>query len=130
MIDLDKNNLERTIEINFNSAYRIDKIEKGKIILKLDYPTLEIIQDNVEYSHKITKKECAYSALLQIADFYNKNKIRKATGYKIRKNLKGDLIPVVADLGCTGEPEFLDKEDAIAVINNPNFEEILKDYFL
>lgn len=130
MIDLNKTNLERTVIINFNPAYRIDLIEKGKVVLKLDYPTLKLIQENTEYSQKEIKKAQAYKDLLQIAKFYNQNKIRKATGYSLRKDLKGNINPVVTDLGCTGEPEFLDKQDAIAVLNNPNFEEILKDYFL
>lgn len=114
-------------ELFSNTCYYTNA--RGKIIAPIG-PIIGKEDKNYATNKKQLEKLLALNQLLNIAEYYNKkspkqeetvycfNFDKRNLGYYVEKHIK----PIVV---CGLIPMFNRKEDAKAVINNPNFKEIL-----
>lgn len=134
-----------TTQIVIPAGYEIDvdncDLVKGIIKFKKKYITLNDVYNNLEHNKKRKYKESingigyweymlAFANLLDIAQYYNADwkftPNGKEYGYYIYRDNKFDRYCVSADLLLICNfVHFKNKEDAQAVIDNPNFKDIL-----
>ena len=125
-IDLEKSNLTKGI-IKFKQNTTYEDIENT---LKLDKNCASIIV-NKNNIHKL----CAISKLMNIAKYYNKNwkpdwsNIDKYKYYIIYNGSDDTYEVDYNSIYTNSNIYFKNKEDAIAVINNPNFKDILDNIY-
>lgn len=109
----------------FKTFYYVNN--HGEIVFSLDYID-EVIDKNNATNKKQLKRLLALNQLLNIAEYYNQIHTKEdykqycivyhmTIGYKVYCYDEGAIPSIVVT--------FNKKEDAQAVINNPNFKEIL-----
>ena len=125
-IDLEKSNLTKGI-IKFKQNTTYEDVENT---LKLDKNCTGIIV-NKNNIHKL----CAISKLMNIAKYYNKDwkpdwsNIDKYKYYIIYNGGDDTYEVDYNSIYTNSNIYFKNKEDAIAVINNPNFKDILDNIY-
>ena len=125
-IDLENSNLTKGI-IKFKQSTTYEDIENA---LKLDKNCTGIIV-NKNNIHKL----CAISKLMNIAKYYNKNwkpdwsKQSESKYYIIYDNSNNTYTVDYNNSYTFNNIYFKNREDAIAVINNPNFKDILDNIY-
>ena len=125
-IDLEKSNLTKGI-IKFKQNTTYEDVENT---LKLDKNCTGIIV-NKNNIHKL----CAISKLMNIAKYYNKDwkpdwsKQSESKYYIIYDNSNNTYTVDYNNSYTFNNIYFKNREDAIAVINNPNFKDILDNIY-
>ena len=125
-IDLEKSNLTKGI-IKFKQNTTYEDVEN---ILKLDKNCTGIIV-NKNNIYKL----CAISKLMNIAKYYNKDwkpdwsKQSESKYYIIYDNSNNTYTVDYNNSYTFNNIYFKNREDAIAVINNPNFKDILDNIY-
>ena len=125
-IDLEKSDLAKGI-IKFKQSTTYEDVENA---LKLDKNCTGIIV-NKNNIHKL----CAISKLMNIAKYYNKDwkpdwSKQSESKYHIMYDNNNNTYIVDYNVNYTlNNIYFKNREDAIAVINNPNFKNILDNIY-
>ena len=102
---------------------------RGRIIYVTEYPNAIKINKNNATNEKQLKKLLALNQLLNIAEYYNRNTAELNVRYRIcydSTNYYYKVVPYASyNFTYSLEALFNNEEDALAVIDNPNFQEIL-----
>lgn len=102
---------------------------RGRIIYVTEYPNAIKINKNNATNEKQLKKLLALNQLLNIAEYYNRNTAELNIRYRIcydSTNYYYKVVPYASyNFTYSLEALFNNEEDAQAVIDNPNFQEIL-----
>lgn len=109
-----------------NDTYFIS--DKGLIIKKDEWANKINLEKNNSTNIKQLKRLLALNQLLNIAEYYNRNTAELNARYRICYD-STNYYKVVPYASCSFtyslEALFNNEEDALAVIDNPNFREIL-----
>ena len=126
--DITYENVCNTIFVN-NDTYFISNrgyIHKG---LVPDWDDTILTERHVATNEKQLKKLLALNQLLNIAEYYNRNTAELNVRYRIcydSTNYYYKVVPYASyNFTYSLEALFNNEEDALAVIDNPNFQEIL-----
>lgn len=118
-----------TIFVNDNHPYFISDrgyIRKG---LLPDWDDTILPERHVATNEKQLKKLLALNQLLNIAEYYNRNTAELNVRYRIcydSTNYYYKVVPYASyNFTYSLEALFNNEEDALSVIDNPNFQEIL-----
>ena len=119
--------------IDIPNGYELDTANStlNKIALRPIYPTYKDILEypvNMDYQVHQSNKIGALVKLFDIANYYNNNWHPYKEKYYIAK-WEDDYVVRVDNAVNTGVPYFISEKDAQAVIDNPNFREILDEIF-
>lgn len=144
----DMNEIKLEQKINIPTGYVIDKensdFDIGIIKFKKDYITISDIYTSISLdnfsvnvvpnSSKTFPKIFAIAKLMDIASYYNGNwdfnHANNDCGYYIKYVYPNNTYKVNNTIICNlGVPYFKNEEDAQAVIDNPNFRDILDTIF-
>lgn len=92
----------------------------------------DVFDPNNASNPKQLARLIAMNQLLNVAEYYNRNREQEKFGYVMFRASDGTLCPSRMEQQnlTTQVPFFYSKEDTISVINNPNFKNLLDLVYL